>query len=86
MEFDFVSKQQLFGVLLFFAGGWVLNLCSRWEKERREKLKDPKIRIAHYGRRKSDLVAPGTTRGTVMTLTGIGLAVWGAVLFLMDVK
>ncbi|MFQ5673395.1 MAG: hypothetical protein ACE5G9_09885 [Nitrospinales bacterium] len=84
MELDFVSKQELLGIVLFFAGGWVLNLCSQWEKQRQERLRDPKVRMAHYGRRKSDLVAPSTIRGSLMTLVGVGLSIMGAIVFLMD--
>ena len=83
---SFISKQQLYGAILFFIGSFVLSICSKWEKKRKEKLKDPKVRIANYGQKKSDLMKSYTLRGALLTFTGLGLAIFGALLFLMNIK
>lgn len=83
---DFFSKQQLWGVVLFFVGGWILSYCSGWERKRQEQLRDPKVRWAKYGKRKSDVLMPTSVWGTLMTLAGAGLAVWGFILFLSNIK
>ncbi|KMP12523.1 hypothetical protein UR09_00165 [Candidatus Nitromaritima sp. SCGC AAA799-A02] len=72
--------QQIWGIVMFFAGGWLLGHCSKLEREDAERMKDPKMR---YGRRQSDIVRPKTIRGTVMTFLGGFLALGGMILFLM---
>jgi hypothetical protein len=82
---DFINHKQILAIVCFLAGSYILKLCSEWERKRREELRDPKVRWAHYGRRKTDLLIPTTLRGTLMTLVGGGLAVYGFISFLLNV-
>ncbi|MBT5869269.1 MAG: hypothetical protein HOH38_10570 [Nitrospinaceae bacterium] len=79
---DFLTVEQIWSVVMFFAGSFILNTCSKWEREDQAILKDPRN---HYGRRKSDIVKPKSIRGTLMTLMGAGLCLSGMILFLLHV-
>ncbi len=79
---DMLVVEQIWAIVLFFLGGFVLNTCSRLERKEQEFFKDPKNR---YGKRKSDVVKPKSLRGTLMTLVGTGLCLGGMVLFMMHV-
>jgi len=79
---DFLVIEQVWGIALFFLGSYILSTCSKWERADREKMKDPKLT---FGRRKSDMVAPKSIRGTLMTFIGCGFALGGMVLIIMHV-
>ena len=79
-----INTEQILGIALFFAGSFILKLCSDWERKQREELRDSKNRWVLYGKRKTDMLVPTTSRGTLLTLVGGGLAVYGFILFLMN--
>lgn len=81
----FINDAQLLGILLFFAGSWLLERCRRWESKRQEKMKDPRDRWAFYGKGKFEFLLPTTTRGTFMAIAGAGLALWGLILFMVNI-
>ena len=62
---DILVIEQVWAIVLFLLGSFVINTCSRLERKDQEFLKDPRNR---YGKRKSDMVKPKTLRGTLMTL------------------
>ena len=62
---DILVIDQVWAIVLFLLGAFVINTCSRLERKDQEFLKDPRNR---YGKRKSDMVKPKTLRGTLMTL------------------
>lgn len=80
---DFLTIEQVWAVVMFFVGSYILSACSKWEREDQAILKDPRNR---YGRRKSDIVKPKSLRGTLMTVLGAGLCLGGMILFLMHVS
>jgi hypothetical protein len=57
--------EQVWVIVLFLLGAFVINTCSRLERKDQEFLKDLHNR---YGKRKSDMVKPKSLRGTIMTL------------------
>jgi hypothetical protein len=79
---DILVIEQVWAIVLFLLGAFILNTCSSLEKKDQEFLKDPRNR---YGKRKSDMVKPKTLRGTIMTLMGAGLCLGGMILFMMHV-
>ena len=74
--------EQVWAIVLFLLGVFVLNTCRRLERKEQEFLKDPRNR---YGKRKSDIDKPKMLRGTLMTITGTGLCFGGMVLFMMHI-
>ena len=83
---DLFNKSQIVGVVLFFAGSGILTFCNRYERKVDEKLKDPKIRWAVLDGNKNTLIKEKSVRGTVMTLMGVGMALYGIVLFLKNIE
>ena len=79
---DILVIEQVWAIVLFLLGAFILNTCSRLERKDQEFLSDPRNR---YGKRKSDMVKPKTLRDTLMTLTGAGLCLGGMTLFMMHV-
>ena len=79
---DFLVVEQYWAIAMVLFGSFILSVCSKWEREEQQVLKDPRNR---YGRRKSDIVKPKSMRGTVMTVTGTLMCLAGMVLFLMHV-
>ena len=76
-----IVVEQVWAVVMFFLGSFILSTCSKWEREDQAILKESKS----YGRRKSDLVKPRTFRGTVMTVLGAGLCLGGMILFMLHI-
>ena len=62
---DILVIEQVWAIVLFLLGSFVINTFSRLERKDQEFLKDSRNR---YGKRKSDMVKPKTFRGTLMTL------------------
>ena len=73
--------EQVWAVVMFVLGSFILNTCSKWERAGQAVLKEAKS----YGRRKSDIVKPRTLRGTLMTLLGAGLCLGGMIIFLLHI-
>ena len=78
---DFLVVEQVWAVVIFLLGSFILSTCSKWEKKDQAILKESKS----YGRRKSDMVKPRTFRGAVMTLLGAGLCLGGMILFMLHI-
>ena len=74
---DILVIVEVWAIVLFLLGAFLLNTCSRLERKEQDFLKDPRNR---YGKRKSDIVKPKKLRATLMTLTGIGLCLVGMAL------
>ena len=81
---DILNERQLWGLVLFFLGNWVLSLCTRLEKVEEKRLKDPKVRWAVLGQKKI-VFQYKNTRGIVMTLSGATMAIWGFCLILLNI-
>ena len=62
---DILVIEQVWAIVLFLLGAFVINTWSRLERKDQEFLKDPRNR---YGKRKSDMDKPKSLRGTIMTL------------------
>ncbi len=74
-----LAVEQVWAVVMFVLGSFILNTCSKWERADQAALKESKS----YGRRKSDIVKPRTVRGTIMTILGTGLCLAGMILFII---
>ena len=83
---DFLSKEQILAIVVFFAGGGVLSLCSKLESDRREIRKDPKYRAQRMKENKPDREEERTGQGTALTVIGFGLIAWSFYLFWQGVK
>ncbi|MCH8157160.1 MAG: hypothetical protein IID18_05310, partial [Nitrospinae bacterium] len=70
--------QQIWGIALFVTGGWILSLCSKWEREEAAVRSDPRNR---YGRRKNDIMKPKSARGTFMAIVGVVMTMGGMMCF-----
>ena len=77
---DAITVEQVWAVVMFLLGSFILSTCSKWERKEQASLRDPRNL---YGRRKSDIVKPKTIRGTLMTLAGTGLCLGGMILFFL---
>ena len=78
---DSLVAEQVWAVVMFVLGSFILNTCSKWERADQAVLKEAKS----YGRRKSDIVKPRSLRGTIMTLLGAGLCLGSMILFVIHV-
>ena len=83
---DFINKDQLVGMLLFFMGSGILTFCNRYEREVDVKLRDPKNRWAIIEGNKNVLLKEKNFRGTVMTLIGLGASIYGLFIFFTNLK
>jgi hypothetical protein len=82
-QVDILVVEQIWAIAMVFFGAFILNTCSRWEREEKKVLSDPRNRI---GKKNSDKYKPKSTRGNIMTMVGTLLCLGGIVLFLMHVK
>ena len=79
---DIIVIEQVWAIVLFLLGAFVLNNYSRLERKDQEFRKDPRNR---YGRRKSDMVKPKMLRCTDIILTGTGFCLGVMILFMIHV-
>lgn len=79
---DALVVEQVWAIVMFVLGSFILKICSKWEKADKNYASDPRNR---YGKRKSDIVKPKTLRGTLMTTLGTCLCLGGMILFLLHV-
>ena len=80
---DFLVVEQFWAIGMVLFGAFILNTCSRWEKDEKKLMSDPRNR---FGDKKAKKIKPKTTRGNIMTTIGTLLCLGGMVLFLMHVK
>jgi hypothetical protein len=78
---DFLVVEQIWAIAMVLFGAFILNTCSRLERDERKIASDPRNR---FGKNKSDKAK--TIRGNIMTIAGTLLCLGGIVLFLMHVK
>jgi hypothetical protein len=85
---EFFNEDQILGAVLFFAGMALLSWCAKVERVEKAKMRDPKLKWAYID-------AEGTKRGEVrkmqrrsiiVNLVGGGMAVYGLLSFLANVK
>ncbi|MFQ5482072.1 MAG: hypothetical protein ACE5ER_04870 [Nitrospinaceae bacterium] len=74
------SMTQLFGLVVFMVGIGLLNLCTRWEREDFQKMRDPVRKWSYIDGGKQDERQRSATRGTWMTLAGTTCTFAGVVM------
>ena len=80
---DFLAVEQIWAIAMVLFGAFILNTCSRWERDEKTIANDPRNR---FGNKNSKKTKPKSTRGNIMTMAGTLLCLGGMVLFLMHVK
>ena len=80
---DVLVEEQIWAIAMVLFGAFILNTCSRWERDEKNIASDPRNR---FGKKNSEKTKPKTTRGNIMTTAGTLLCAGGMVLFLMHVK
>jgi hypothetical protein len=79
---DFLVVEQMWAIAMVIFGAFILNTCSRWERDEKKIASNPRNRI---GKIKSEKAKPKSTRGNIMTTAGTLLCLGGMLLFLMHV-
>lgn len=85
---NLLNEGQMWGVGFFFIGIFLLNWCAKMERHDYQVMRDPKLKwemIDKDAKRTKDLKKK-SIRGTILTLTGLGCAIYGAVTFFMNVE
>jgi hypothetical protein len=83
---DLINANQVYGLLLFFFGAFVLTLCNRYERKVDEKLRDPKQRWMLLDGVKDGVVRRKSIIGTLLTIVGGAISLAGLVFFLVNIK
>lgn len=85
---DFFNENQIFGAVLFIAGLALLSWCARVERVELAKMRDPKLKWAYIDAdgKKRDEVKKRNRRSIIVTLVGGGMALYGFLDFLSNVK
>ena len=78
---DFLVVEQIWAIAMVLFGAFILNTCSRWERDEKKIASDPRN---CFGKKISDKAK--STRGNIMTIAGTLLCFGGMILFLMHVK
>ncbi len=82
------NEDQIVGAVLFFLGIGILSWCTKVEKKQYVQMRDPKMKWAYIdaeGKKRGE-VKKRNTRSIVLTLLGGGLALYGFLDFLGNVK
>ena len=85
---DFFNESQITGAVLFILGIALLSWCARVERAELAKMRDPKLKWAYIDAegKKRDEVRKMHRRSIVVNLIGGGMAVFGLLSFLANVK
>lgn len=85
---QFFNEDQILGAVLFFAGMAMLSWCAKVERTEMAKMRDPKLKWAYIDAegKKRDEVRKRNRRSIIINLVGGGMALFGFLSFLMNVK
>ena len=85
---DFFNEGQIFGAIMFAAGIALLTWCSKVERVELAKMRDPKLKWAYIDAdgKKRDEVRKRNRRSIIFTLLGGGMALYGFIDFMGNVK
>ncbi|MCH8207968.1 MAG: hypothetical protein IIA62_02755 [Nitrospinae bacterium] len=84
---DFVIvKEQILGIILFVSGIILLTWCSRIEREDEKSRRDPAEKWSFIDGERDAEVAKRNIRGLLMTLVGAGMAIFGFISFILNIK
>ena len=85
---EFFNEDQILGAFLFIAGIALLSWCARVERVQMTKMRDPKLKWAYIDAdgKKRDEVKKRNRRSIIVTLVGGGMALYGFIDFLVNVK
>lgn len=84
---DFVIvKEQILGIILFVAGIILLTWCSRIERKDEISRRDPAEKWSFIDGERDAEVSKRNIRGLLMTLVGAGMAIFGFISFILNIK
>lgn len=85
---QFFNDDQIFGAVLFIAGLALLSWCAKVERVEKAKMRDPKLKWAYIDAegKKRDEVRKMQRRSIIVNLVGGGMALYGFLSFLGNVK
>ncbi len=85
---DFFNEDQILGAVLFVVGIALLTWLSNTERKQMVKMRDPKLKWAYIDTdgKKRDEVKKRNRRSIIVTLIGGGMALYGFIDFLINVK
>lgn len=85
---DFFNEDQILGAVLFVVGIALLTWLSNTERKQMAKMRDPKLKWAYIDAdgMKRDEVRLRTRRSLIITVVGGGMALFGFIDFLLNVK
>ncbi len=85
---DLLNEGQMMGAGFFLFGVFLLNWCAKMERKDFQVMRDPKLKWERIDKDKKRIqdMKKKSTRGTFMTLTGLGCAVYGAFKFFISVQ
>jgi len=85
---EFFKEDQILGAVLFFAGMALLSWCAKVERVEKAKMRDPKLKWAYIDAegKKRDEVRKMQRRSIIVNLVGGGMALYGFLSFLINVK
>ncbi|NIQ00166.1 MAG: hypothetical protein GWM98_06845 [Nitrospinaceae bacterium] len=88
MELGIFNSDQILGAVMFFAGIGLLTWCSNVERKQMIKMRDPKLKWSYIDSegKKRDEVKKRNLRSTAITIIGGGMALYGFISFLANVK
>jgi hypothetical protein len=79
---DVLVVEQIWVIAMVIFGAFILNTCSRWERDEKKIASNPRNRI---GKKNSEKAKPKSTRGNIMTVAGTLVCLGGMTLFMMHV-
>lgn len=85
---DYINEDQILGAVLFFVGMALLSWLSKTEKKQEAVMRDPKLKWAYIdaqGKKRNE-VKKRNSRSIIITLIGGGMALYGFMSFLTNVK
>ena len=85
---ELFNDDQLLGAILFFGGIALLSWCAKVERVEKAKMRDPKLKWAYLDAdgKLSGEVRKMQRRSIIVNIVGIGMAIFGLLSFLGNVK
>ncbi|MDH5763847.1 MAG: hypothetical protein OEZ51_12760 [Nitrospinota bacterium] len=85
---DFFNEDQILGAVLFVVGMFLLSWLAKTEREQQAKMRDPRLKWSYIDAegKKREEVKKRTSRSIIVTIIGGGMALYGFLSFLANVK
>ena len=81
---DFLSQNQIIGIIMFVIGGLIMSRVTKYERKIDSKVRDPKMKWAVIDGQAAGMMRKKTIIGTTFSVFAFLLSVSGLIMFILE--